>query len=1123
MDTMAWERWNNLNEGARQQVAPIAASAAITLGAWCRAAHYTSAFSPADHEGGFYRALLALHDGNYAAALDEVAKARSILSANLIPLTTEGYQRTYPDLVDAQLLSEVEEVIQYKLIPERRAVLQDAWHQRLMGCQSVVEDWGRIIQLRRLVLDPKENIKSCLRYAGLCRRSGRLSLSFQVINRMLPSDPSSTDWNQVIESPDPAIVFSYTKLLWSLNMRQEAVTRLQVLRDKVIEPMLRSSINKLEEASQEVGQQGLVKSEMVSSLTTNIEDLKKLICSRRLGNWYTDLYIHSSSADGHAVNQASSVDSTLLKKCNVSGDALQNGDLHDPALQAGLSDSGVSAGFTDDKIVSLHNFVIQCYRTATEHSPGCRAAWQAWAMANYDLSTRLATEQAQLDQKEAKIKQMMASDSVSEKTTFNESLAAINQRRILLQKGIEQLAAPSVRGYINSISISTDNNLQDILRLINQLFQFGHFAEIQSVVRDGLTKIRLQNWLPVLQQLLARIDTPYEHVASIIVDLIIGVSRQYPQAVVNNLVLAFKSGGSDRRRYYATKILYFMEEHSPRLVYEAFLLNEELIRLSVSWMEMWFECLEDASRVYFGEKDTSKMFRLMYPLHQVMERGSETPNEAAFLQEFGKELNNSRIYCERFESQGSNGKSYVFLLKGHEDTRQDERVMQFFGLINTLLMSHPDTLRRNLTIERFSVIPLSTNTGLIGWVPNSDTMHSLIREYRDKTDITLNQEHREMLHLAPDFDRLNLSQKTEVFEAGLRVSNGRDLANILWYKSHNSEVWFERRTTFIRSLAVMSMVGYILGLGDRHPSNLMLCRETGKIIHIDFGDCFEVAMMREKYPEKVPFRLTRMLVAAMEVTGIDGTYRHTCETVMQLMRTNRDSLLAVLEAFIHDPLLQWVLLDTKKPTLAGNGQAPGSIVLQQQGQGQQQQPNGGGKFVSGQQVLPEAVAGRHSQQQSARATSQQQAAAGGRNPTNSAIPYVFTDPNYPSSLSLRDCRHINPWRHHLCNGPWLGCYETAKGMRRQTETGAIICDRVGMQNFIFSAKPPSETEMYDDMQSGGMGNARARDVLSRIRRKLDGNENGCQTTVRQQVDDLIREATSTRNVSQMYIGWCAFW
>ena len=31
----------------------------------------------------------------------------------------------------------------------------------------------------------------------------------------------------------------------------------------------------------------------------------------------------------------------------------------------------------------------------------------------------------------------------------------------------------------------------------------------------------------------------------------------------------------------------------------------------------------------------------------------------------------------------------------------------------------------------------------------------------------------------------------------------------------------------------------MLGLGDRHPSNLMLHRYSGKLLHIDFGDCFE--------------------------------------------------------------------------------------------------------------------------------------------------------------------------------------------------------------------------------------------------------------------------------------------
>ena len=92
------------------------------------------------------------------------------------------------------------------------------------------------------------------------------------------------------------------------------------------------------------------------------------------------------------------------------------------------------------------------------------------------------------------------------------------------------------------------------------------------------------------------------------------------------------------------------------------------------------------------------------------------------------------------------------------------------------------------------------------------------------------------------------------------------------------------------------MVGYILGLGDRHPSNLMLDRVTGKIIHIDFGDCFEVAMKREKFPERVPFRLTRMLTYAMEVSNIEGSFRITCEQVMRVLRENKESVMAVLEA-----------------------------------------------------------------------------------------------------------------------------------------------------------------------------------------------------------------------------------
>lgn len=80
---------------------------------------------------------------------------------------------------------------------------------------------------------------------------------------------------------------------------------------------------------------------------------------------------------------------------------------------------------------------------------------------------------------------------------------------------------------------------------------------------------------------------------------------------------------------------------------------------------------------------------------------------------------------------GSDNNRYEFLLKGNEDLRQDERVMQFFTMVNRLLVANPETCKQELFVRTYSVTPLSDNCGVVSWVDRHDTLHSLIKMYRE--------------------------------------------------------------------------------------------------------------------------------------------------------------------------------------------------------------------------------------------------------------------------------------------------------------------------------------------------------------------------------------------------------
>ena len=377
----------------------------------------------------------------------------------------------------------------------------------------------------------------------------------------------------------------------------------------------------------------------------------------------------------------------------------------------------------------------------------------------------------------------------------------------------------------------------------------------------------------------------------------------------------------------------------------------------------------------------------------------------------------------------------------NEDIRQDERVMQLFGLINTLLSKDLDTREKNLSIKRYPVIPLSHNTGIIGWVSNCDTFHQLIKDYRQINKVPLNIEHRLMAKHNPKFDTSLSMTKLEVFKYALDNTLGIDLYKVLWNKSQNAEDWLDRRTNYSRSLAVMSIVGYILGLGDRHPSNIMVDRINGKILHIDFGDCFEVAMKRDKFPEKVPFRLTRMLIKALEIGGIEGAFRITCENVMRVARENKDSLNVILAAFVHDPLISFRLL----------------IPL----------------------LLKQA-----------------------KNRKNS-VKIKENMNNEDENKKKNDSKMME----EIINNKKID--------ENELEKKRMGSDERQLYN---------ELEEKDDTESKDL-NQIAKIVLDRISDKLNGSDfnKSEELKIYDQIQRLIKQATSHYNLSQSYLGWCPFW
>ncbi|EXB63651.1 Serine/threonine-protein kinase SMG1 [Morus notabilis] len=300
---------------------------------------------------------------------------------------------------------------------------------------------------------------------------------------------------------------------------------------------------------------------------------------------------------------------------------------------------------------------------------------------------------------------------------------------------------------------------------------------------------------------------------------------------------------------------------------------------------------------------------------------------------------------------GSDGQKYTYLLKGREDLRLDARIMQLLQAINGFLRASPETHRHSVGVRYYSVTPISGRAGLIQWVDNVLSIYSVFKSWQSRVQLAQLSAiggGNSKTSVPPPVPRPSDMFYGKIIPAlkdkGIRrVISRRDwphevkrkvlldlmketprqlLHQELWCASEGFRAFTSKLKRYSGSVAAMSMVGHILGLGDRHLDNILVDFFSGEIVHIDYNVCFDKGQ-RLKVPEIVPFRLTQTIEAALGLTGIEGSFRANCEAVISVLRKNKDILLMLLEVFVWDPLVEWTRGDFHDDAAIGGEERKG--------------------------------------------------------------------------------------------------------------------------------------------------------------------------------------------------------
>ncbi|KAF7692277.1 serine/threonine-protein kinase ATR isoform X2 [Silurus meridionalis] len=443
-------------------------------------------------------------------------------------------------------------------------------------------------------------------------------------------------------------------------------------------------------------------------------------------------------------------------------------------------------------------------------------------------------------------------------------------------------------------------------------------SKINAVISEHTLHLAPYQFLTAFSQLISRICHSNDEVFAVLMDIIAKVFLAYPQQAMWMMAAVSKSSYPTRmnRCKEILKKAVSLNGSFGKFIGDANRLTDKLVELCNKPVDGNSPTLSMSVHFKMLKRlvEESSFSEILIPLQSVLiptlpsTGGSNTSHDAfpghwVYLSGFDDnvEILASLQKPKKISLKGSDGKCYTMMCKPKDDLRKDCRLMEFNCLINKSLRKDAESRRRDLHIRTYAVIPLNEECGIVEWVNNTAGLrHILTKLYKEKGIYLTGKELRKMILPKTASFQEKLKLHTDVL-----CARHPPVFHEWFLRTFPDPIsWYNSRSAYCRSTAVMSMVGYILGLGDRHGENILFDSQTGECVHVDFnclfnkGETFDV-------PEVVPFRLTQNMVHAMGPMGTEGLFRQACEVTLRLMRDQREPLMSVLKTFLHDPLVEW--------------------------------------------------------------------------------------------------------------------------------------------------------------------------------------------------------------------------